>query len=431
MIHIVEKLRKRFPHDGFARHVLTLITGTAIAQIITVGSSPILTRIYTPDDFGLYALLFSISGVFSTVAAGRYELAIMLPEKDDDSINIVALCVVTASFTSLILLLFVVSFNATITQLLGTYQISHWLYLVPLQVILTSIYQSLNYWSNRKKQYKRLAISRILQSVAILLFSIVLGLTDQGFAGLMISSICAQVIATALLAFQILREEKQLVNLIAVANMKKQAVQYINFPKDLTISHFIGIVHQQIPIFLVSRLFGANSLGFFSIANRFISLPSTLIANAIGEVFRREATEHYRRDGRFNSILKATVRKNFLMALPIYSILFLFSPFIFSFILGKQWQQAGEYASIMAVMNFFSFVITPIDKGALIIGATRYIFFWHLSMLIANVSIGIFFHVQCTTITIFLWTIAFVRILHYIFDLYMESKYSYNEIISH
>ena len=426
MIHLVDRFRKRFPPNGFARHVLTLITGTTIAQIITVGSSPILTRIYTPDDFGSYTLLFSIASIFATVAAGRYELAVMLPERDEDSINIVALSVAVASCTSLTLLLVLLFFNAPIAKLIGATEVSNWLYLVPLQVVLTSTYQSLNYWSNRKKQYKRLAISRILQSASMLLFSLGLGLTGLGLAGLTIGYICGQLISTGLLAFEILRKDKQFINLISSANIKEQAIKYIDFPKKLTISHLIGIVHQQIPIFLISRLFGANSLGFFSMANRFINLPGTLIAESIGEVFRREATEHYHRDGRFDSILKATVSKTFLMALPIYSILFLFSPSIFSFVLGKQWAEAGEYASIMAMMSFFSFVITPIDKAALIVGATKYIFWWHISMLLANVLLGIFFSIQSQSISSFLWTIVLIKIIHYLLELWIGLKVSYD-----
>ena len=433
-MHLVDRFRKRFPPNGFARHVLTLMTGTTIAQVITVGSSPILTRIYTPDDFGRYALLLSIVSIFATVAAGRYELAVMLPEQDEDSMNIVALSIAIAACTSLTLLPFVLYYNVQIAQLIGAAEISNWLNLIPLQVILTSAYQSLNYWSNRKKQYKRLAMSRILQSASMLLFSIGLGLTNLGLAGLIIAYVLAQSMATGLLALQILHEEIQFVNLISITNIKKQAVKYINFPRDLTVSHFIGIVHQQIPTFLISRLFGANSLGFFAIANRFINLPSTLIAEAIGEVFRREATEHYNRDGRFDSILKATVSKTFLIALPIYLILFLFSPQIFSLVFGKQWQEAGEYASIMAVASFFSFFITPMDKWAVIVGATRYIFLWHFSLLMSNCLLAvIFINVNLGKINLgiiyFLSANTLVRILHYLVDYTIGLKYSHKNII--
>jgi O-antigen/teichoic acid export membrane protein len=67
------------------------MTGTAIAQAIPIGISPILTRIYTPDNFGVFAIFFSITTIFGTIASARYELAVMLPEREEDAINIFAL----------------------------------------------------------------------------------------------------------------------------------------------------------------------------------------------------------------------------------------------------------------------------------------------------------------------------------------------------
>ena len=151
---LINKLK---PKSEFNRNVLTLMTGTTIAQAIPIAISPILTRIYTPEDFGMFALYMSIASIIAIVATGRYELAIMLPKKDEDAINIVALSIIISFFVSFISLLIVFIFNTQITNILGNPEISIWLYFIPLTVLLTGIYQSFNYWSNRKKQYKRLA----------------------------------------------------------------------------------------------------------------------------------------------------------------------------------------------------------------------------------------------------------------------------------
>ena len=84
-------INKLKPKSEFSRNVLTLMTGTTIAQAIPIAISPILTRIYTPEDFGILALFVAISTIFGSIANGRYELAIMLPKKDEDAINIFAL----------------------------------------------------------------------------------------------------------------------------------------------------------------------------------------------------------------------------------------------------------------------------------------------------------------------------------------------------
>ncbi|HHD79092.1 MAG TPA: translocase, partial [Epsilonproteobacteria bacterium] len=140
------------------------MTGTSIAQAIPLAISPILTRIYTPEDFGIFALYMSVASMIAVTATGRYELAIMLPKKDDDAMNIVALSIVISFFVSFITLLIVFSFNAQITHLLGNPEISFWLYFIPITVLLTGIYQSFNYWINRKKEYGRLATNKVIQS---------------------------------------------------------------------------------------------------------------------------------------------------------------------------------------------------------------------------------------------------------------------------
>ena len=84
--------RSAKPESEFGRNVLTLMTGTTIAQAIPVAITPILTRLYTPEDFGLLAVFVAFSTILGSISSGRYELAIMLPENDEDAINIAALC---------------------------------------------------------------------------------------------------------------------------------------------------------------------------------------------------------------------------------------------------------------------------------------------------------------------------------------------------
>ena len=117
-------LGKFKPKSEFSRNVLTLMTGTTIAQAIPIAISTILTRIYTPEDFGIFALYMSIASMIAVVATGRYELAIMLPKKDEDAVSIVALSIIISFFVSFIALLIVSIFNTEIASLLGNPEIS-------------------------------------------------------------------------------------------------------------------------------------------------------------------------------------------------------------------------------------------------------------------------------------------------------------------
>ena len=138
-------LNKFKPKSEFSKNVLTLMTGTTIAQAIPIAISPILTRIYTPEDFGVFALFIAITAILGTVANARYELAIMLPKKDEDAINIFALGFIITCFISLILLILVVIFNDYFTKLFGNDEISFWLYFVPITVFFSGLFNILNY----------------------------------------------------------------------------------------------------------------------------------------------------------------------------------------------------------------------------------------------------------------------------------------------
>jgi len=150
----------------FVRNVVTLMTGTTIAQAIPIAVSPILSRLYSPDDFGVFALFMSAAGIISVIATGCYEYAIVLPENDEDAINIVALSIIIAFMVSAASFLVLWLCNREISALVNNPDISKWLYFIPLVVLLTGLYQSFNYWFNRKKRFRKLAVARVAQNTA-------------------------------------------------------------------------------------------------------------------------------------------------------------------------------------------------------------------------------------------------------------------------
>src|SRR5690625_747247 len=111
-------LKKMLSSDA-NKNIIKLMTGATMAQAIPVAISPILTRLYTPEDFGVLALFVAIITIFGSIANARYELAIVLPKKEEDSINLVALCILIALSLSLILLFVIILFHSEILHLLG------------------------------------------------------------------------------------------------------------------------------------------------------------------------------------------------------------------------------------------------------------------------------------------------------------------------
>jgi len=367
--------------SSYRRSVATLAVGTAIAQALPVAVSPILTRLYSPDDFGLVALYNSILAIIAILATFRYELAIVLPKDDQEANNVVAVSLIAALATSIFVGLVVLLLGQRVSQLLGDVRLKNWLYLLPVSIFLTAAYTALNYWLNRREDYRRMSLNRISQSALKGAGDVTLGITSLGGVSLVFSSIVSQ----GLTLFRVVRLFWQEAGWqkLELRKFMHSAKKYAHHPLHLMPAQFIGAISMQVPIFLLTRVFDSTVTGFYSLGLRLISLPTTLIAGAIGDVYRQKASLRFNQTGEFRQLYLKTVSTTALIATPLYGALYFFAPTLFEIAFGAQWRVAGEYAQILSVAAFFQFVFTPLDKGALIVGATRYILLWHFLRLLA------------------------------------------------
>ena len=195
------------PKSEFNKNVITLMTGTTIAQAIPIAISPILTRLYTPQDFGVFTFFLAITAIFGSISNARYELAIMLPKKDEDAINIFALGFIISSVISFLVLFLVVLFNEYFVDLLGNKEIGMWFYFLPITIFLSGLWNNLNYFNNRKKQYKNLAKATIIKSIVLATVQLSIGFIKSGVAGLISGQIVSQFFANTKLLSNIVKNK--------------------------------------------------------------------------------------------------------------------------------------------------------------------------------------------------------------------------------
>ena len=353
-------LNKLKPKSEFSRNVLTLMTGTTIAQAIPIAISPILTRIYTPEDFGLFALYISIALLFATAATGRYELAIMLPKKESDAVNIVFLSLLITLIITLLTLFIVFFFNQSITNILGNQDISSWLYFIPFTVFFMGLYQSLNYWNNRKKEYKRLAISRVVQSGVTGGANLGMGGLQFGASGLIVGNIIGQSLSTLYLFNHVYKEDSRSIRLFnkikIIALLKKyKKLPLLNMPNVLIDNFRLSGIN-----ILIAKFFTTSTLGQFALAWKMVQTPMSVIGKSLSQVFFQKIAS-VKRDELY-AIIKKFIVKASLVALPIFLIIYFFSVDIFSFVFGENWSEAGEAASVMSPWLFLNFLTSPLSQ---------------------------------------------------------------------
>lgn len=336
------------------------MTGTTIAQAIPVAISPILTRIYTPEDFGLFSVFIALASIFGSIANGRYELAIMLPKKDEDAINIFALGFIITTFISLFLLVLVILFNDYFTALLNNDEIGLWLYFVPISVFLTGIFNILNYFNNRRKNYKDIANATILKSIVLAITQLSIGFIKQGVSGLISGQLFSQLVANTKLLTNIIKD-KVLISKISKIKIMALAKRYRNFPKYSMWAVLANALSQHLTNILISAFYSVSTLGFYSLVQRVLSMPSALIGGSIGQVFFQHATKEKQQTGKAINSFNSTVKKLIMIGLPSFGLLFFIVEDLFAFVFGEEWRVAGGYAKIVIPLFFIRFISSTVS----------------------------------------------------------------------
>lgn len=353
--------KKLLPKSEFTRNVLTLLTGTSIAQAIPIAVSPILTRIYTPENFGVFALYMSIVSILSVIVTGRYQLAIMLPKKDEEAMNLAVLSLTISMILSSVIFVCVLLFNAQITSLLGNPEISNWLYLLPLSLMISSIYTSLDYWVNRKKRYKQIATVRVFQSASTATTNVGMAFSGFGTGGLILSSILGSGLATIGMGNIVRKNDWELFKRKNKLKIFALAKRYINFPKFDVLASLSNVSAQEIVHIFFNTLYGSTISGYFYLTQRVLGAPITFLSAAVLDVFKEEAASDYVKNGNAKKIFISTFYKLIILSFVPSVILYLYSVEIFVLIFGDNWAVAGEYTKMLVPMLFFRFITGPLS----------------------------------------------------------------------
>jgi O-antigen/teichoic acid export membrane protein len=409
-------------YSEFSKNVITLITGTAISQAIPVLISPLLTRLYTPEDFGLFSIYFAIVMVLSVVATGRYELAILLPRKTSEARDLMHLCVAIALSVALLLSFVIIGAAPQIARTFSLQDNVHLLFFLPLGVFLVGLSQSAYYYLNRNKKYFTMMAGRMSRSTGYAVSSITFGMLAPSGIGL----ICSDIVGYATNCFVMISREKIPVRWkLNRERARNLLLKYGDFPRYMMVSGLLEKGAGQTPVFLLNLLFhSANSIGYFTLAMRVVAVPTDLIARSISDVFRQKAAEIYSKQLECREIFLKTVRKLTFLALPFAILGFFLIEDAFTFAFGADWSIAGEYARIMLPLFFLQFVVSPVSIMFVIAQKQRYDLAMQtflLSMTILSFIVG-FYVYHDTAIAIKLFTGAYCA--KYVIELVLSYRLS-------
>lgn len=362
---------KQYIKSEFLKNVFTVFSGNVIAQAIPFLIESIIARIYSPEDFAVLAGYLAIANLFTIVATGRYELAIMLPQKDRKAVNIIGLSIIISLFISVISFIIVWLFNTEICTILKNDNVSSYLYLVPISVLSVGWYQTFNYWNSRKKRFRNVTYAKTTQSITYSGTAIGLGHLGLIPSGLIFSQIIGQFSALLPLVISFFKHDKSMSKSITKTEIKEVAIEYQDFPKINSLHAFCDILKQSGEVFLLSFFYVKEKVGLHSRTLRLLFAPSSIIGSAIGQVFYQKASVCYQNNEDLQSLLKKVLVRLTLISIPVFSIVAIWGGDIFAWYLGEKWRQAGEYGQLLSPWLCLNFIISPISQIPLIVNKQK------------------------------------------------------------
>ncbi len=352
----MNKIINRLKQSSYLLHIVTLLTGTLMAQAIMLLFIPILTRIYNPSEFGIYSLFFAIASMVGMVSSLSYEQAIMLPKSDRDAQVLVFLSTIITIIVTIILAIVIYIFKEFFIEYFKNR--TYMLWLLPFATFSIGLLQVFDAYSTRKEFYRKIATTKMGASIATV--------TIQSGSryifklnGLVVGKMLSDIFALFLLISFHIKKQTLRLKYLSKRRLKANIKRHENFPKYQMASNLTNSISQNIPLFMFSALFSPAISGFYALTYRVMQVPMILISSSTRSVYYQKASKMYaNREDIYPLYKKTTLGLIKIFIAPLIIIIF-FGKEIFSFIFGNEWIESGLIAQISVIWFMFSFISPP------------------------------------------------------------------------
>ncbi|HYI11718.1 MAG TPA: oligosaccharide flippase family protein [Thermoanaerobaculia bacterium] len=356
----ISSLNNLFPARGsFLSSIASVAGGTALAQGIAFAAAPVLTRLYTPADFGVFAVFTSIVILTLPLACGRYQVAIPLARTDGQARDLVALSLSLLLVMTIVAAVVLVFAGEALVRTFHAPALLPYLWLVPVSLAGAALLDIGTYAATRQKRFTELFRSKVAQAASMV--GIQLLLARVGAGGLMAGDAASRIAAGSLLNWRTFAPAA--VRQATLPGMRAAASEHRRFPLLYVWSSLLNVANVQMLPLLISSAFGTAVAGQFSLANRVVFLPLTLIGQAVASPFYQRAAAMYReRPEELPSFVFRTQKMLLLCAVVPTLILIAFGPQLFAFVFGRAWTEAGRYAQIFVSVLLAELVFSPVSQ---------------------------------------------------------------------
>jgi O-antigen/teichoic acid export membrane protein len=369
---------------GFIHSVGTLAGGTAFAQALAILALPVMTRLYSPSEFGVLAVYGSLIAIISVAACLRFEVAIPIPRRDGDAANLLALSVLGSFGATLVSSAAILFFPDWIVKQVGVAAIRPYLWMVPLGVWATSSYAAIQFWATRKKKFARIARTRVAQAVGGAGTQMVAGFAGIGAFGLLLGQLVNSGAGVIGLLSDAWREDFRTLRAVSWRSMRRAFSKYSKFPKYSVPDALANNIGSYAPMIIIAVLSTSREVGCLSLAVKVMFAPMGLIGASVAQVYLSRAPEELR-----NGVLdKFTARVlNGLVKVGVGPLLFagIVAAPTFAIVFGPEWRRAGEIVGWMTPWFILQFISSPVSMVAYVTGNQKAMLVLTLSGLLLRI----------------------------------------------
>ncbi|AWB46410.1 hypothetical protein DCC85_21065 [Paenibacillus sp. CAA11] len=352
---------KKLALDKFLRSVFVLAGGTLASQLIILVTLPVITRLYSPTEYGTYSMYLSIIGILLMLVSFSYENAITLPEDDKTAFSVIRLSLSICVGVSLASGIGIYILREPLGSWLHESYLPHYYFFFIISLFGAGFYQILNYWSIRKKYFKQLSRTKYTQSLSQVSAQMGLSLMHWGPLGLILGDIAGR-FGGLIPQWRLWRrdarrhEEKP-----GWADLKETAYRYRRFPLLSTASNMLNGLGLYLPTVLFASFYGPQVAGWFALGQRILGSPMTLIMSSVKSVYLADSSEYMVKDpGKLYPLFRKTVLHMFIMGLAMVLLFVFVAPYAFSYLFGNEWRESGEFIRILSLMYLSQFVANSV-----------------------------------------------------------------------
>lgn len=347
--------------SSFAKGVLIISGGSIMTQAISFIFSPLITRIFPPEDYGIMALFASIVAILSVISSLKYEMAIPIVKEERNAVNLFAVCLIILTIFTTGLLIILMFTDDVLLNLLNAQELNDYKPLLILGIFLYGLREIYMQWFYRRKDFSYISKSSVSQSVIGNISKVVFGILGFGPIGLISGQIIKESFSIIPFSYKFFKEEK-ISGKVSMKELKWNVKRYKNYPIYQTPSSFLSILKNQLPVFSLA-FYGSSAVGLYGLANTVVKIPMTLLGHSVRNVFFAEAASIGKEQPeKLKNLSNSIFKKLVVIGLLPLVVLLLFGPTLFELVFGSEWIQSGHFSRFLAFSMFADFIFSPASR---------------------------------------------------------------------